>query len=77
MTDKKSPWQPMDNAPKDYPILLDVGLPWPVVGVWNLIDEQWVYANIQWDYGDAYFENEVEKEPFFWRPMPDLLEVEE
>ena len=72
----KQQLNPMETAPKDKAILLDVGLPWLVSGVWNNADETWVYANVQvgmyeGDLYDTYFENEYEKEPLGWLPIPD------
>jgi hypothetical protein len=73
MTDE---WKEMGNAPKDRQILLDVGLPWPVVGSWCMATVMWVYANFQISmlYGedDAYFESEYEKTPKCWRELPKL-----
>jgi len=70
-------WRAMDTAPRDRQILLDVGLPWPVVGAYNPIHEGWGWANFnvgifQGEYIDAYFENEHEKAPKFWREFPKL-----
>lgn len=70
-------WQEMDTAPKDRQILLDVGLPWPVAGAYNPIQEEWVYSNFalglyQEKFNDSYFENEYEKTPKFWRELPKL-----
>jgi len=71
-------WQEMDTAPKDRQILLDVGLPWPVVGAYNQLgDWTFVYANFcrglyQGMYDDSYFETEHEKAPKFWQELPKL-----
>jgi len=70
-------WQEMETAPKDQPILLDVGLPWPVVGAYNQIHDEWAFATFniglfRGEYIDAYFENEHEKAPKFWREFPKL-----
>lgn len=72
-------WQEMDTAPKDRQILLDVGYPWPVVGVYNNPNGDWVYANFQVGMYrgkrcDSYFENEYEaaNAPKFWRELPKL-----
>ncbi len=60
-------WLNMKDAPKDKPILLDVGYPWPVVGIWNDADKKWVYANLQCGqvdgkWNDTYWDNEQESE---------------
>lgn len=67
----------MKTAPKDRPIILDVGYPWPVVGQWNEHDQSWCYANLQaskMESGDVdvWFENEHEKNPKGWLPMPEI-----
>lgn len=75
-------WQSIETAPKDgSAILLNVGYPWPVVGAWNAYHEEWVSAsqqigmvNGQWI--DTYFENEYEKTPKSWMPLPQLTEGE-
>ena len=72
-----SEWQEMDTAPKDRQILLDVGLPWPVVGSYIPLSESWVFADFNLGmfdgcYVDSYFENEHEKAPKFWRELPKL-----
>lgn len=74
-------WQAMGNAPLDRQILLDVGLPWPVVGSWCGASEAWVYANFQIGmyeslFNDAYFENEHEYAPKCWRELPRLRGLE-
>jgi len=72
-----SEWQEMGNAPLDRQILLDVGLPWPVVGAYNPINEAWALANFNLGlfegvYNDAYFETEYEIAPKFWRELPKI-----
>lgn len=66
---------PMNTAPKDRPILLDLGLPWIVYGAWNGANGEWSYANMQTglyggEWSDTYFETEYEKEPLGWLPLP-------
>ena len=73
----KMKWRNMKTALKNETILLDVGLPWPVVGMWNEPGGEWAYANVQCamyhsKYNDFYFETEHEKEPLFWSPLPKL-----
>lgn len=70
-------WQPMETAPKNTTIILDVGLPWAVVGVWNPPQEKWCYAELHASgdidaFNDTYFENEHEKAPKGWMPMPAI-----
>lgn len=70
-------WQPIETAPKDAVIILNVGLPWAVVGIWNAPSQAWCYANLQAsgdiaEFSDTYFENEHEKTPIGWMPMPSL-----
>lgn len=67
---------PMQDAPKKSVILLDVGYPWLVAGIWNAPSESWVYADLQIDlyegeWNDTYFENEHEKKPNGWMPLPE------
>ena len=68
---------PMNTAPKDKVILLDVGYPCLFCGHWNDYDKKWVYAELNANmvdgvYNDTYFENEYEKEPRGWLPMPEI-----
>lgn len=69
-------WRSMDTAPLDEPIILNVGFPNAVVGIWNPMDEAWVYASLQIAVcegePDNYFENEREKRPTAWQPMPEI-----
>jgi hypothetical protein len=70
----KNKWQYMESATKDRPILLNVGLPWAVVGVWNGISNEWIYASFQCEIDglDTYFENEWDKNPVAWMELPDI-----
>lgn len=73
-------WLPMCDAPRDNVVLLDVGYPWAVVGQWNEADQSWCYANLQastMEGGkvDVWFENEQEKAPKGWLPMPEVNHV--
>ena len=70
-------WQEMDAAPKDRQILLDVGLPWPVVGAYNTPNGDWHYASFQigmynGQWCDSYYEDEQHREPKCWRELPKL-----
>lgn len=70
-------WQPIETAPKNNVILLNVGLPWAVAGIWNATNQAWCYANLQEsgdiaEFNDTYFENEHEKAPKGWMPMPEI-----
>jgi hypothetical protein len=67
----------MNTAPKERPILLDIGHPWAVMGVWNEVNKEWVYASYQvgmYDgrYNDTYFENESTDAPQQWRHLPEI-----
>jgi len=69
--------------PKDDNLFIaDIGLPWPVMCLWNKHEEKWVYPNLQvnmidGEYTDPYFENEYEPETGEnmgirkWMPLPD------
>jgi len=72
-----SRWLPMDEAPHDRAILLDVGLPWSVVGMFNSINGEFVFACARRGlcegvYNDTYFENEYEQSPKGWQEMPEI-----
>lgn len=72
-----SKWQSMENAPEDNTILLDVGLPFPVVGCWSPVENSWLYANLGIDlylgrWEDCYFESEFESKPHAWMPLPEM-----
>ena len=61
----------METAPKNKPVLLDVGLTWPVYGIWNKPSGYWVYSNLQASlnnskWTDTYFENETVETPNGW-----------
>ena len=67
----------METAPKNRTILLDVGLPWAVVGVFNSISVGWAFAELQagmyeGEYEDTYFQNEIEKTPRGWMELPPV-----
>jgi len=68
-------WQPMETAPVGDMVILDVGLPYAVIGVWNSCEQEWIYSNMQMNYhnghaNDPYFENEYEKETEVKGGMP-------
>lgn len=71
-------WQSAATAPKDgTTVLLNVGYPWAVVGVWNGCNNEWVYAQsnvgmVNGAWTDTYFENEYDPSPTHWRPLPQL-----
>lgn len=72
-----APFNNMKTAPKDKPIILDVGYPWLVYGHWNEADQSWCYANLNASTMksgavDVWFENEQEKNPRGWLPMPEI-----
>lgn len=74
-------WQPIDTAPKDgNALLLNIGWPWPIMGMWNDCQKEWVCAYPQCNvvggqWNDTYFENEYDT-PTHWMPLPELPEVE-
>lgn len=68
-----------DEPPKDFPILVDVNCPWPVMAMWNPITAKWCCTQLQVGlyngrYDDWYFENEwVEtKNIRKWAMLPSL-----
>jgi hypothetical protein len=73
-------WQTMGTAPKDKMVLLDIGFPWAVIGIYNEYAEEWIYPELQCSpleesgkiFDDVYFENEFDKAPLFWMPLPDI-----
>ena len=72
-----SEWQGMKSAPKDKLTLLDIGMPWAVVGIWNAHESQWCYCNcfyncINGKWTDPYFETECTKDSDAkgWMPLP-------
>ncbi|NBV95822.1 MAG: hypothetical protein EBR90_03410 [Actinobacteria bacterium] len=69
---------PMQSAPKDRPILLDVGCPWLVYGHWCECSGKWVYANLCQETHsegaiEVWFENEHEKNPKGWLLIPGKI----
>lgn len=81
-------WRPIEEAPKDKIVILDVGNPIAVLGIWNEQNKSWCYTNLQSelceeDFINKYFEAEY-KEKFFinlkdkknvkwWMPLPDQI----
>ncbi|GAG05046.1 unnamed protein product [marine sediment metagenome] len=70
-------WNDPKTAPKDKPVILNVGLPWSVVGVWNEPIGQWTYSSYQigmlnGEFNDTYFENEYSSTILGWQDMPEL-----
>ena len=66
--------QPMDKAPKDKVILIDVGYSFLTPAMWNHLNQTWVYCMLQCDDDgqDTWFNNEHEAEPSGWVTMPDI-----
>jgi len=55
-------WQGIETAPTDSTVLLDVGLPYAVIGAWNEHEQQWIYAELEinrvdGNFNDPYFGN--------------------
>ena len=69
-------WQTIETAPKDKLILLDIGYPWPVVGMFNSVNDEFAYADLQSEEYEGgtgiYFQTDYEKNPLHWMQMPDL-----
>ena len=69
-------FQPIDDDAKTGQVILDVGLPWPVVGVYNAESEDWAYADMQAEQMDGeyyyYYQTEHEKNPRGYMPMPTI-----
>lgn len=59
-----TPWNPPDTAPRDMSsFLANVGMPWPVLAVWNEVQGQFCTTELQVDmyqgvYNDTYFQCE-------------------
>lgn len=67
--------QPISTAPKSDMIMLDAGFGFLTAGHWNETEQCWVYAAINCNDGeghDMYFENEYEKNPVGWLPIPRI-----
>lgn len=80
-------WKSIESAPKDGNlILLDVGLPWAVVGAWSMTEKQWCHASFQasgdetgYDYWfETEWENEKNKKDElnvrYWQELPKVKE---
>ena len=73
-------WQSIETAPRDGTvIILNIGLPWAVCGVWCKPSDAWCCAELQSDayngkWDDNYFQNEYERTPTGWQPMPAIGE---
>lgn len=70
-------WNPPETAPKDRPILLDVGFPTPVIGAYNPVAGEWTYGEFQiglfdGEWNDTYFECEYTKKINGWMPLPEV-----
>ena len=73
-------WQPAETAPHDgNPILVDAGYPWPLVCVWNHVENAWICAELNvgmfnGEWNDTYFEYEKRKTIKAWIPLPAVKE---
>ena len=71
-------WQFPETAPIDgTPIIIDAGYPWPLIGVWNKVEQRWVCAELKVDlfkgeWEDTYFENESYHTIVWWMPLPKV-----
>ena len=59
------------SAPKGATILLDVGLPFAVVGMYDAADNTFVYTSITAS-DEVWFENSRIKTPKAWAHIPHL-----
>lgn len=67
-------WQPACSAPKDRMILVDTGMPWASIAIWNEYAERWVLAELEWStcagIADPGFVTEWEPEIRRWMELP-------
>ena len=79
-----SKWHDISTAPKDQEILLNVGLPWPVIGIWSEHYQHWVHTAINCDmvkdridgvpWQDIWYESETDDtdDIIGWMPLPEV-----
>jgi hypothetical protein len=74
-----SAWLTTEPPKNGHCFLADIGMPWPVLAVWNSYEQAWVYANMQvnamhGEWNDPYFETETEPLDGVkrWQPLPEL-----
>jgi len=72
-------WQPMETAPVDDMVILDVGLPYAVVGAWNDYEQMWLYTELGINRGGANFNAPLftniaikNKNVKGWMPLPEV-----
>jgi len=69
-------WHPIETAPKNKAILLDIGFPWPVFGIFNTLNDEFSYADMQAENfenaTDIYFQTDYEKNPVAWMLLPEV-----
>ena len=70
-------WKSIDTVPTDRSILLDVGLPFSVVGIFNAVNNCFVYAHLSaglldGEYKDMHYINEYEHRPKAWLDLPEI-----
>jgi hypothetical protein len=72
-------WLPMEDAPKDRPVLLNVnGYPWAVMGQFNEHEQAWCYVTLhaskmkETGDDDVWWENESDTAPLGWHPIPEV-----
>jgi len=72
-------WRKMETAPVDETVLLNVGLPYAVVGLWNEHEQEWIYAELEINrvcgrFNDPYFGNEYisNADVKGWMPLPEV-----
>ncbi len=73
---------PNTFAPKDRPVLVLIGYPWPLMAIWNQFQEEFVIANLQinmmyGEYNDPYWENDYvnESDIISWAEVPVVRNI--
>ena len=79
LSNESMQWQPMDTAPKDVEVFLDIGARWPVVGVFNPANNDWVYPYLlillsqSHEGGYVYkYDRQHAKDPKGWMKLPEV-----
>jgi len=63
-------WKTMNSCPKGYPVLLDIGLGEPVIGVYSYQYDRWIYPERMIDAeGHSIFTTSRERDPRFWQHL--------
>lgn len=70
-----TPWNPPETAPKNKEIILNVGLPWSVIGHWDSFYKAWCYSYVDFDRtynGHPYHRTQTSQTIKGWLPMPEV-----